>query len=290
MSEYNIRIADAYLKKGIFSRRHRANVAIIASTVIPSRQSVEQFFIDFWVNPPFDKKYQSFSATVFLVDNFGNYHAVKDVYFRANKKPADNTRPAREKVYLIKDPIEKSIVSILQNEVSRYDRCGRTVGGLGSVFVKYNGQEFRGVGSESWTPDVPKEQYIVPDPDNAKFMSDNVRAIVSLSEDREKITKILTRRIDRRFEYHDIAYFFVAVSFAIGCQTEILPKIKCAFLDAPDYSFSNALMILSGFLRYLHHEISEETLDQIEIFIEGISDHTFFINERICAIRARRIN
>ena len=50
--------------------------------------------------------------------------------------------------YKIADPIEKEIVSVLKAELGRYQMCGRSVGGLGSVHIVYQGRSFTGVGGD----------------------------------------------------------------------------------------------------------------------------------------------
>ncbi len=47
--------------------------------------------------------------------------------------PGEPARPAMELVSSISNPVEKEVATVLQAELSRYEKCGRRVGGLGSV-------------------------------------------------------------------------------------------------------------------------------------------------------------
>ena len=130
---------------------------------------------DFWLEPPVVKASEPFTAhSVLFIDQFGNRHAVKRVRFRSM---AADIRPLpkepEEFPYELSDPVEKEVVSVLKAELSRYQMCGRRVGGLGSVHIVYQGRPMTGVGSDSWRADSPVNQLIVPDPDAAELKSDN---------------------------------------------------------------------------------------------------------------------
>jgi len=55
------------------------------------------------------------------------------------------------------------------------------------------------------------------------------------------------------------------------------------------YGFSDLLILLSGLLRYEHPRFSNDMLDDIEQFLEGIKEFTFRIREKLLVIRAFRL-
>lgn len=62
--------------------------------------------------------------------------------------PATPARPALEMVSAISNPVEREVATVLQAELSRYEKCGRRVGGLGSVHLVIDGREMVGVGTD----------------------------------------------------------------------------------------------------------------------------------------------
>jgi hypothetical protein len=99
---------------------------------------------DFWVQPPVQEVGKDFVATVVVLDQFGNEHRVKNVVFRGQKPPQQKTdQPRPESLHIIFDPVEKEVAAVLKAELSRYQQCGRRVGGLGSVQTTYLNQTFR---------------------------------------------------------------------------------------------------------------------------------------------------
>ena len=117
-----------------------------------------------------------------ITDDEGNEQRVR-VAFRGFGAPpaAAKQAAALEAPFAINDPIEKEVVSVLQAELSRYDKCGRQVGGLGSVHLVYRGHAMTGVGSDSWEANSPRNQSIADDPDAASLQSDNLDAILALT-------------------------------------------------------------------------------------------------------------
>lgn len=69
-------------------------------------------------------------------------------------------RPALEMVSAITNPIEREVATVLQAELSRYEKHGRRVGGLGSIHLVIEGRETSGVGTDGWNPNSPKNQSI----------------------------------------------------------------------------------------------------------------------------------
>ena len=96
--------------------------------------STTEVAADFWIVPPVKKEGQDFTGTVVFIDQFGNEHKVKRVVFRGPKpKEPKPEGPSKESIHAIQDPIEKEVVAVLKAEVSRYQQCGRRVGGLAAA-------------------------------------------------------------------------------------------------------------------------------------------------------------
>jgi hypothetical protein len=203
-----------------------------------------------------------------------------------------------ERASTITDSVEKEIVSVLQSELGRYDICGRERGGLGSVHVVYHERALTGVGGDSWSPDSPKNQSIVEDPDAAVLKSDNLEALsvhyarMTNAQDEGKFVSALLDRLDARKGYLRISYFIVCALWKVGRLNDALLK---ALADLPEdeikeFGLSNVLLLLNGLLRYRHPDFTPEALDRIENFIHQLKkEHTFRISDKIAAIRALRL-
>jgi hypothetical protein len=205
--------------------------------------------------------------------------------------------PTLEVVSSICNPIEKEVVSVLQAELARYDKCNRAVGGLGSVHLAIQGREIVGVGTDSWNPHSPKNQSISDDPGTVQLRSDNLNALLTLyerlasPEEKGLFVAALLDRIDKGRGYLRVTYFIVCVLWKTGKLAAALEKAKA---DLPqgeikEFGLSNTLMMLNGLLRYRHPDFTTEMLDDIEKFVHGLREHPFQIPEKIAAIRAARL-
>jgi hypothetical protein len=207
------------------------------------------------------------------------------------------TTPTLEVVSSISDPIEKEIASVLQAELARYDKCNRTVGGLGSVHLAIQGREMVGVGTDSWNPNSPKNQSISDNPDAVELRSDNLNALLTLyerlpsSNEKDQFVAALLHRINKDKGYLPVTYFIVCVLWKTGKLSEALEKAKAELPQGEIKAFglSNTLMMLNGLLRYGHPEFTTDMLDDIEKFVHGLREHPFQIPEKIAAIRAARL-
>ncbi len=52
---------------------------------------------------------------------------------------------------------------------------------------------------------------------------------------------------------------------------------------------NNVLMLLDGLLRYRHPDFTNEVLDDVERFLDGLNEHPFQIPEKLAAIRTSRL-
>jgi hypothetical protein len=246
---------------------------------------------DFWIQPPIKKIGQPLILDLEFIDQYGNIHRVKKVKFNAPKPKLKDTTPPLEPVVSISNPVEKEIISVLQNELHRYRECGRRVGGLGSITLTYGGRNFKGVGTDWRESESPKQQSIVHDPANAKIESDNGAILIKYyntlgQEQKMEFIDILLSRMYRDNAYSSIGYFFLYVCYRLGLLDGVLTRAKESLKGDSAYGFSDLLRLLDGFLKYEYPNFTSEHLDVIEKFIEGLDDHTFRIPERVRAIRA----
>jgi hypothetical protein len=204
--------------------------------------------------------------------------------------------PSVEVVSSISDPIEKEIAAVLQAELARYDKRGRTVGGLGSIHIVTNGHEIAGVGSDSWNPNSSKNQSISDNPGVSELRSDNLEALMSYygrlasKAERDQFASVLLARMDGK-GYLRVTYFIVYALLKIGRLREAFEKAKA---DLPQgemkaFGISNTLMLFNGLLRYRHTDFTNDMLDDLEKFLIGLNEHPFQIPEKIAAIRTLRL-
>jgi hypothetical protein len=204
--------------------------------------------------------------------------------------------PTVEVVSSMSNPIERQVATVLQAELSRYDKCGRMVGGLGSIHLVVNGRELTGVGNDSWSPNSPKNQSISENPDAAELRSDNLEALMAFhgrlqaAEEKEQFSATLLDRMDGK-GYLKVTYFIVCVLWKIGKLRKALEKAKNELPQGEMKAFglSNTLMLFNGLLRYRYPDFSNEMLDDIEKFVVGLNEHPFQIPEKIAAIRTARL-
>ncbi len=251
---------------------------------------------DFWIQPPIKKVGEPVTLDLEFIDQYGNVHLVKKVKFRAPQPPQKVVEPPMESITSIADPVEKEVVTVLQDEIYRYKGCGRRSGGLGSVVLNYNGRITTGVGSDGRKSDSPEQQSIIRDPQNAKIESDNGAILIGYYQtlgvvEKCRLIDIMVQRISRNTVYAPIGYFFLYVGVRIGAIKDILNRAKVMLKGDNAYGFSDLLRLLDGMLRYEYPSFKPETLDSIEQFIDGLGDeHTFSIPERIHAIRAYHLS
>ena len=301
------RIFQVELQYGFLGRKRTAGMVFVSRSWrasmygmydIPPGETRSVRF-DFGVYPPVEKPENPFTArAIVLIDQFGNRHKLKRVSFRSMAADhAPKPKEPEEFPYEIADPIEKEIVSVLKAELGRYQMCGRTVGGLGSVHITYKGRAFTGVGNDSWTPNSPLNQVVADDPEAAALNSDNMDALVAFhqrlatDDERAHFLQVMLDRLDAKKGYLSIAYFIVAVLWRIGSLPEALQKAR---RDLPTgestvYGLSNVLMLLNGLLKYRHPDFTNNMLDEIERMIHGLEEHPFRIPTKIAAIRANRL-
>lgn len=240
---------------------------------------------------------ENLKLVIAMQDDDGNEQRVRITFRGFGGPPPPKAKVDFEAPFKISDPIEKEVVSVLQAELTRYEKCGRTVGGLGSVHLIYKGHAMTGVGGDSWVSNSPRNQSIAFDPEDAVLQSDNLDALLALNarlssaEERTRLVEALTNRLDANKGYLGISYFIVCALWQLGHFRDALDVAKKALPqgEIKVFGLSNVLMLLNGLLRYRHPDFTPEMLDEIEGFIHGMSEHTFLIGEKIAAIRATRL-
>jgi hypothetical protein len=209
--------------------------------------------------------------------------------------PATRARPPIEMVSSLSNPVEREVATVLQAELLRYEKCGRRVGGLGSVHLSVDGREMTGVGTDSWNPNSSKNQSICGNPDTCDLRSDNLEALLAFYErlspvEKERCASALLTRIEGK-AYLPVSYFIVLVLWRIGRLKEALEKAKSNLPqgEISVFGLSNVLMLLNGLLRYRHRDFTNEMVDDVERFLDGLNEYAFQIPEKLAAIRTARL-
>ncbi len=300
------RSPQVQLRFGLFGRKRVAGMVLTADGEprrmygmhdIPPGETRDLTF-DFWIFPPVVERGRKFVAhSVTVLDQYGNRHTLKRVEFKS--QDIDQAKPdePEERAYQIADDVERQVVAVLQAERARYKVCGRSSGGLGSVHVVYRGNVLPSIGQDSWTPNSPANQLLIPDSTEASLRSENLDALVTVyrglanDEERQRFSEALLNRIDSTRGYLDVSYFIVVTLMSVGLLEPALVKAREALPVGEQKAFglSNVLLMMNGLLRYRHVDFTPAMLDTVERFIHGMKEHPFMIPEKIAAIRAARL-
>ena len=296
ISPVNVLICKVVMQKpkingGILVRHPEGN--IYGSYEIPANNTTEAS-VDFWVRPPIRKEDETFTTNIVFFDQFSNTHKVHKVKFRPSPREKIDESPSLEAISKITNTVERKVVSILQAELSRYNSCGRRVGGLGSIKTIYKDRSFKGVGTVHGTSESPEQQDVVQDPENARIESDNAKVLIDYfptldNQQKDDFINSLLNRVSRNEPYALIGYFILFVLYHIGHLNKALNAAKRHLQGDSAYGFSDLLIFISGLLRYEHPKFSNEMLDDIEQFLEGIKEFTFRIREKLVAIRVLKL-
>jgi hypothetical protein len=235
-------------------------------------------------------------ATIGVTDDEGHEQKVVVDMLVLSPSVEGLAMPSLETVSSISNPIEREVVSVLQAELGRYDKCGRRVGGLGSIHLVVNGHEITGVGNDSWNPNSPRNQSISESPEICELKSDNLEALMAYygrlttAQEQAQFAEALLSRMDGR-AYLRVTYFIVCVLWKIGKLREALEKAKAQLPrgEIKVFGLSNTLMLFNGLLRHRYPDFTNEMLDDIEKFLLGLKEHPFQIPEKIAAIRTARL-
>jgi len=273
--------------------------AVHSGHMIPPKQALPATIMLIIRGTPKQQASEVLHVTLGVTDDEGNEQRIKVPLrgFASPPKQAASAVPV-EAAFEIKDPIAKEVVSVLQSEIGRYDKCGRQAGGLGSVHIVYKGSALLGVGGgDAWNLNSPKNQSIVDDPVAARLESDNLEALItfygrlSAEDERRRFLTALMDRLGEDKGYLRVSYFIVCALWKAGHLDKALAQARERLPrgDNKVFGLSNVLLMLNGLLRYRHADFTSEMLDDVESFVHGLEDHTFQIGEKIASIRARRL-
>lgn len=108
--------------------------------------------------------------------------------------------------------------------------------------------------------------------------------------EKEQVGSALMARLGGK-AYLPVSYFIVLVLSKIGRLKDALENAKSKLPqgEISVFGLSNVLMLLNGLLRYRHSDFTNETLDDIERFVDGLNEHSFQIPEKLAAIRTARL-
>jgi hypothetical protein len=282
-------VTKATMTRGWFRKKYDAPHIFQETILVGAAMEV---LIDFWVRPSFRKQGESFTARLTLFDNLGNPHRTQSFTVPSDWRPKrEEPKPAEESIHAIDHPLVKQVVAILKDEVNRYQECGRSVGGLGSVQVTYENRTLKGIGYQGRDANSPRRQWIVPDPETAAISSDNLDALMAIFEKQDDngkqfIAGALLQRIQLGSEYTPIGYFFLLSLFRMGQLPAALRAIREKLAGDQKYGFDDAVRMLSGLLQYEYPSFDDPMLDEVERFMEGLAGHTHHLKERCVAARA----
>lgn len=298
-----VQIIRAYLEKskadGLIVLFERNNGQTSGVHEIAPNSTVD-VSVDFWIDPPTKKPGQDHRATVVFIDQFENRHYIRRVKFasvlsnehdvpvEAEWIPDEDESPANSPV-----PIELQVSALLHEELENYEKCGRRIGGLGSVQTRIENRVLCGVGS-SWRQMNEDIGPLLENSDvDAHIESDIADSMVTLyrclsSSDQLRFVAALRRRLGRYGVCAPVGYLTLLVLYRTGDLRDALTTAR-AYLQGDDgCGFSEFLLLLDGLLRYEHRNFSDMMLRDVERFVEGLDDYAFGIPERVAEIRRLR--
>jgi len=301
ITDQPVALLRTYIQKprceGMILTQHQEQNVYGSFVISPGR--ISEVSVNFFIVPPPISEEVDYSPRLYVIDQFGNHHRIKDMVFRAPKKPRPKKpEPKKEAIYSIENALERNVVSILKAECDRYKNCGRQTGGLGSLETRFEGRSYVGTGANAdWrTPHSPKLQSIYAGSSAPSIESDNAEGLLKLfrrlrsNDEKNLFATVLLSRITEDGEYTPISYFIVYVLFRVRRLDDVLNKAKETLSKAPEHALSNVLMLIDGLLRFRHADFRNSELDSIEKFLDDQKEYAFKISERIAAVRAHRLS
>lgn len=286
------RIVKPDIRGGVFVRHPQSDV--YGDNVVPP-QTTTEISTHFWIKPPTREKGQDLVARIEFTDQYGRRHRTPKTEFVGRVYGKPKQKVAREAMHSISDPIEKKVVAVLQAETDRYEQCGRGVGGLGSVQTRTGNQCVQGVGSDMPEANSPKQQEVLSQPVSKAVTSENVDALSSFyatldATGRNTFEAALLNRLHRDGAYVSIGYFITLVLLRCGRFSIALSKARADLLGDSQYGFSDTLRLVDGLLKFEHNLFSDQNIDEIERFVDGVEESVFRIPQRLSAVRAVRLS
>jgi len=249
---------------------------------------------DFWIMPPVREVGEDFRATIVLTDQYGNDRKIRNVVFGSRHSGVgEQPGPPPEAVYAIADPLERNVATVLKAELQCYRTHGGKSGYLGTVITTANECNYEGVAQGYREPHSPQGRLIVYNTNAVTISSENGAILLKLydqadEEEKTRVIKALLTRLSRRTEYAPISYLILYVLFSTDNLLVALKKAK-EDLVGDTHIPHKFILMLSGLLRFQHRSISDETLDDIERFVNDVGSTAFNIMEILTEIRTLRI-
>lgn len=272
---------------------------------------------DFWVKPPIRSNKKSLRGSVKFTDSLGDVHKIRDVVFTPRvPRQIKQIALRKESVAELGSQIEKTIASVLKDEVNRYSQNSRMAGGLGSIYLKRGSMtKATHIYQDGWTRGSGRQQEIFDESEFTLIETINGDTLVKyfnkleLDTERQIFINALIDRIDNKREYLGVSYLIVYVLKRIGYLRQalsvvneklpfrrtvwdiILRRKHNEFLlpEEHRHGHSNVFAMLGGMLRWEHRSFSEEEMDAIEHAIGETNEHTFRIDKKLAAVRAHRL-
>ncbi len=268
---------------------------------------------DFYIKP-LTKRKKDLKLKLTFIDQYGQKIKKTTQFICPERHSLPIVELETESVAELTNEIERTIVSILKAEIVRYKANGRSTGELSSICLLKNGNRVTSIFQDNSNSRETSQQEIETDLDTIELTCENGDRLVdyynSLTDvnDKSLFVNGLLSRVNRKIEFYCVSYLILYVMKKIGKLNVTLNKIKSSY--APDkkwfqmflkpkkstnterhqrHGFSDALGLVNGLLRYAHNEFNEQDLDNVELFVNSISEHAFKIPEKINTIRASRI-
>lgn len=211
-------------------------------------------------------------------------------------KPTDAAIPL-EALHGITNSIEKDVAAVLQAEIGRYEKNGRTRGGFGSFHMTHDGRSDLQIPADAWVMNTARNQEISEIAEQYEIRSDSLDALLTIhgrlttDDERERFANALLSRLQEDRGYARVAYMIVMALWKVGLLGEALDAAMFGLPedDQRNFGISNIFMLLNAMLRFQHLQFSDEALDTIERFVQSSSEHQFRIRQKIAAIRAHRV-
>jgi len=226
--------------------------------VIPKGYTTE-LNANFVINPRLVKdKKSSINAEIEIIDPINISHNIKDIVIEPLKRNIQKQDKLTIEDVSRLSGVEKSVVSVLKNEIEQYKTRGRREGRLGTVEWPRGTIEYRGMDE--------KIKYLFNSSSKKNVVAEYADAIVNLykkssKEDQQIIVKSLLHRIDKKTEYRNIAYLIGLILFEINSIELSLPFALKKLQGDKTNGFSDFLRLIDFLLAFRYDEFDEDLLD-----------------------------
>ncbi len=179
--------------------------------------------------------------------------------------------------------LSEKINMVLDEEKRAYAANGRRIGGLGSFNI--------GIEAE-WTREGAIPVLIVDQASQDVINSENAKLLLRLYSslptlEREEFKNTLLAYLSKDFPYYDAAHLIFYALHKIGLTVEAITQARQQLKD--NIGFSNILVMLKNLVKYEHSFLGEELLEQIKSALEGESEHSFQLLERINSAQLKKL-